>query len=136
MELISYTINHTQAIYDRIKHLYEVEIKFDDVEDVDIPDLKVRPVPEGVLNRAVYLWEFKLINDLEVALNELVGFYNDQGVTDPDNNYANTAEIRLVRPGKSSKDLIIDNFVKTLDKNYDVADKLLDQLEKNVKEYM
>lgn len=136
MELISYTINHTQAIYDRIKHLYEVEIKFDDVEDAEIPDLKVRPVPEGVLNRAVYLWEFKLIDDLEVALNELVGFYNDQGVTDPDNNYANTGEIRLVRPGKSGKDLIIDNFEKTLDKNYDVADKLLDQLEKNVNEYM
>lgn len=136
MELISYTINHTQAIYDRIKRLYELEIKFDDVEDVDIPDLKVRPVPEGGLNRAVYLWEFKLINDLEVALNELVGFYNDQGVTDPDNNYANTAEIRLVRPGKSSKDMIIDNFVKALDKNYDVADKLLDQLEKTVNEYM
>lgn len=136
MELISYTINHTQAIYDRIKHLYEVEIKFDDVEDAEIPNLTVRPVPEGYLNRAIYLWEFKLINDLEVALNELVGFYNDQGVTDPDNNYAKTSEIRLVRPGKSGYDLVIENFVRTLDKNYDVADKLLDQLEKNVKKYM
>ena len=136
MELVPYSIQQTQKIYDRIKHLYEVEIKFDDVEDAKIPNLTVRPVPEGYLNRAIYLWEFKLINDLEVALNELVGFYNDQGVTDPDNNYAKTSEIRLVRPRKSGQDLIIYNFVKILDKNYDVADKLLDQLEKNVKEYM
>ena len=136
MELVSYTIQNTQSIYDRIKHLYELEIKFDDVEDMEIPYLKVRPVPKMVLNRAVYRWELRLIDDLEVALNELIGFYNGQGVTDPDNNYAETDEIKLFRPGSNGHDLIIDNFVKILDKNYDVANKLLDQLEKNVKEYM
>lgn len=126
MELINFITTNTQNIYDRIKKLYELEKEINLDEETDIPLLTVVTCPDNHYNRATYLWSIEVTKQLLVVLNILIGFYNDSGFVN-DDDYTDTPPIQKWYVPDS---LIIDDvFFKSLQANYDAANKVLDELQ-------
>lgn len=141
LELVPYSIKETQKIYDRIRHLYELEIEVDGMQpdDFTMPDLKVEQPPLGNMNRAMYLWQRRIILALEAELQKITGYFDQQNIVSSVGD-DRQAEIKLWLPDHA---LIIDGnenshdetYFGHLNSNYDIAKKLLDQLEADINNY-
>lgn len=136
MELVSFITTNTQHIYDRINKLYQLEKDINDDDDLVITELKVEPCPsidpqhKGVYiyNRDCYQWAIRVTIELLRVLNELIGFYNDSGFVDDENEYQETARVVEWWIPRSISLHPADYFDK-LQKNYNLANKMLDSLE-------
>lgn len=127
-----YTIN-LQNIYSRISELYG------DVNSVfmnnEVQEIKFEPIdnPTGERNLAVYLWTVKSLQNLEDALNRLVGMFNGYSLVDVTTGQS-TDFIKLWIP---ILDLTLDNdYEKKLDDDFKLANELLDQLFEYIKPYI
>lgn len=132
MELVSYYQSNIKSIYDRIKDLYNLASPFFDVE-VPLPDLTIPKLdnPEGLLNRAFYIWTLACIKQLQSVMNNVIGDFNDNGIIDED--VGDTPDLALWIPERT----VIDGMYTTkLQSNFDKCNKLLDNLNAYTKEYM
>lgn len=121
---IEWVTQNIQAIYDRIKKMYELEKEIDDNEDASIPDLKVAPCPSKVLNYTTYRWTIEVVMQLQQTINQLVGFYNSVNFVNID-DYSNTSSLRLWAPLETE---LNTEYYKHLQDNFDAVNQLLDQL--------
>ncbi|KRM81300.1 hypothetical protein FC35_GL000233 [Limosilactobacillus coleohominis DSM 14060] len=121
---IEWITEQTQKIYDRIKQMYELEKDIDDNEDATIPELTVKKCPSKQLNYQTYRWTIEVINDLQLTLNKLVGFYNSVNFVNID-DYSNTSTFRLWIPFEKE---LNTEYYQHLQDNFDGINKLLDQL--------
>lgn len=130
--LVDYYITNIQAIYDRIKRLYNI-VNGIFMDDLKLNDLKISPPANasGLLNRAVYLWSINSINQLQRVLDEVVGTFNGYNLIDWTTGDS-TNTIKLWKP----MNLILDDdYYKHLSDNFKRANELLDQLEKYAEPY-
>lgn len=132
MELVNYYQSNIQSIYNRIKGLYNEASPFFDTE-VSLPDMKIVKLdnPTGLLNHAFYLWTIACIKQLQSVMNLVVGDFNDNGIVDEDTG--DTAELKLWLPERLSVD---DIYMTNLKNNFDMCNKLLDNLNSYTQEYM
>lgn len=121
---IEWVTQNIQAIYDRIKKMYELEKEIDDNEDASIPDLKVEPCPSKKLNYTTYRWTIEVVMQLQETINKLVGFYNSVNFVNID-DYSNTSSLRLWAPLET---VLNTEYYKHLQDNFDAVNKLLDML--------
>lgn len=121
---IEWITSNVQSIYDRIKKMYELEKDIDDNEDATIPELTVEKCPSKVLNYQTYRWTIQVIMDMEQTVNSLIGLYNSVNFVN-DDDYSNTSSLRLWIPLEQE---LNDDYYKHLQENFDVINRLLDQL--------
>lgn len=121
---IEWVTENIQAIYDRIKKMYELEKEIDDNENAVIPDLKVKPCPSKQLNYTTYRWTIEVMMGLQQVINKLVGFYNSVNFVNID-DYSNTSSLRLWVPLETE---LNNEYYKHLQENFDAVNQLLDQL--------
>ena len=121
---IEWVTEEIQNIYNRIQKMYELEKDIDDNENATIPELTVKPCPSKKLNYQTYRWTIEVINDLQLTLNKLVGFYNSVNFVNID-DYSNTSTLRLWIPFEKTLNA---EYYQHLQDNFDEINKLLDQL--------
>ena len=131
MNLVKYYNDNIQSIYSRIEALYQQgQQAFDN--SIEVPKLKLLPAPKNTqkLNRAVYLWTLDCIKQLQEVMNTLIGVYNDAGVIDYD--VGDTEELTLWLPERLAID---DPYIAKLADDFDVCNKVLDNLLKYLQSY-
>lgn len=132
MELISYYQTNINNIYNRIKDLYNEASPFFD-NDVSLPDMEVMKLnnSKGSLNRAFYDWSLACIKQLQSVMNDVIGDFNDNGIVDED--AGDTALLKLWVPERLA---VNDTYMTNLKNNFDMCNKLLDNLNSYTQEYM
>ena len=126
----TYTSNIT-SIYARVQKLQQ-NLNTVFAIDGDKLDLTINAPPESLQNRAVYLWTIDSIKHLQEVMNALIALYNQYGIIDIDTG-EETENVHLWLPQR----LIIDAvYTSKLNENFEKCNKLLDQLEKNMKTQM
>lgn len=134
MELVEFITSHTQQIYDRIKKMYQLEKDINLDDELEIPKLEVERCPPVdktnpnvyLYNRDYYLWAIRVTKKLLDVLNQLVFFYNASGFVNED-DYHDTSQIVEWWVPHTLK-VVSPAYFDHLQSNYDVANKLLDEL--------
>lgn len=124
MNLIENYQTNIRSIYQRITDLYNKGQPFFD-DDVKVPQLTVDDPPEKIMNRALYLWTIRCIQDLQTAMNEIVGLYNGAGIIDYD-----VGDTELVKLWLPDSLLLNDDYFNRLANDWKQCNEVLDKLDK------
>lgn len=137
MDLIQTYQTSINAIYKRIEDLYSTakatQIFFYG-EDTQKPKLIKFNDPSRKLNRYAYLWTLQAIDQLQLAMDQLVGNFGSEGAGLSDMETGDTVEkLKLWRP----EPLVIDeNYLKNLKNDFKQCNDVLDQLMKYLTPYL
>lgn len=120
-DVVALVTQSTQAIYDRLRKMYEYEKTHAD-DDRLIPALQVQLCPTKVLNRTAWLWLRETLIELQRQVNLVVDLYNYANYIDE--SYTPTPAITIKIPTS----LVIDTSVLTAE--FGKINSLLDQLDR------
>lgn len=120
-------VSNIQAIYNRVKKLHQTvhSIFMDDDESLSLTISA--PQNAARLNRTVYLWTIESIEHLQAVMNQVVDLCNQYGLTD------DVDGTKLWLPRRLEID---DIYTQKLKNNFDICNKLLNQLEQHLKNFM
>lgn len=128
--LIGRYISNITSIYARVRKLRKSILKIFAMDGVQL-NLTINPPKESLLNRAAYLWTIDNINHLQRVMDAAVDLCNQFGIVDV-NTGEDNVKIELWQPSR----LVIDDiYLNKLKDNFDLCNKLLDELEKHMKIY-
>lgn len=123
--LVTYYVTNIQSIYDRIKKLYtQLDAVF--MDDLDQSALQIVPPvnPNGQLNRCVWQWTIKSINDLQRVVDALVDISNSYSLVDNETGNDNES-LKLWIP----RQLLVDKtYEDNLADNFSRVNKLIDDI--------